>query len=80
LIALDEIYRAIATGDGVLAPNPNPTNRECPVSRGLGRALTPLIVDVEGAVEETLARSSLASILGMIEATRPRDERGEPKL
>ena len=70
VIPLSEIYHAVEPGDSVLAPNPNPTQRTCPVSSGIGRALTPIFVDVESAVEETLGRSSLADILGMIEATR----------
>ena len=66
-ISLADIYRAVAGLDGVLAPNPNPTNRTCAVSSGMSRALTPIIVDVEEAVERTLARVTVAEVLGMIE-------------
>lgn len=74
-IILADLYRAVEGGDGVLAPNPNPTNRACPVSSGMSRALTPIFVDVEVAVEETLGRVTLADVLGMIEPTHgaPRD-------
>lgn len=76
-IPLVEIYHAVERGEGLLAPNPNPTQRTCPVSSGIGRALTPIFVDVESAVEETLGRTSLADILGMIEATRPAVRSGQ---
>lgn len=69
-IPLAEIYQAVDAGDGLLAPNPNPTNRACPVSSFIGRALTPIFVDVDAAVEDTLARSTLADVVGVVDATR----------
>lgn len=77
VITLADIYRAVEGGDGVLAPNPNPTNRICAVSSGMNRALTPIFVDVEEAVEQTLARVTLADVLGMIEPPHATAQAGQ---
>jgi len=66
-ISLAEIYRAVEGGAApVLAHNPNPPNRGCPVSSSMRDALTPVFAGVDAAVEEALERTSLADVVARV--------------
>ncbi len=80
-IPLSTVYRAVegvgAAGGGggpahggpshgVLAPNPNPPNRRCPVSCAVPRALAPVFAAVEDAVDQALGRTTLADIVAQV--------------
>lgn len=65
-IALLEIYRAVEDDGSVLAYNPHPPNRSCPVSCGIRGALAPVFGAVEDAVARTLGTATLADVLDRI--------------
>jgi Rrf2 family protein len=65
-IALLEIYRAVEDDGGILAFNPNPPNRRCPVSCGIKGALAPVFGAVEDALAHTLGKATLAAVLDRI--------------
>jgi DNA-binding IscR family transcriptional regulator len=75
-ISLAAVYRAVARGPaeggdgvlahGVLAPNPNPPNRRCPVSCAVPRALAPVFAAVEDAVDQALGRTTLADVVAQV--------------
>jgi Rrf2 family protein len=69
-VPLAAVYRAVAGGsaaaDGVLAPNPNPPNRRCPVSCAVPRALAPVFAAVDDAVEQALGRTTLADVVAQV--------------
>jgi|HubBroStandDraft_2_1064218.scaffolds.fasta_scaffold229619_2 Rrf2 family protein len=64
-ITLDQIYRAVETDAGVFAlrPNGNPT---CPVNKWMKDLLTPIFGAAETAVETTLRRTTLGSLVETI--------------
>jgi Rrf2 family protein len=70
-IPLSAVYRAVEGLDrglahGVLAPNPNPPNRRCPVSCAVPRALGPVFAAVEDAVDQALGRTTLADVVAQV--------------
>ena len=65
-IPLLEIYRAVEDDGSVLAYNPNPPNRSCPVSCGIKGALAPVFGAVQDAVTHTLGKATLADVLDRI--------------
>lgn len=65
-IALLEIYRAVEDDGSVLAYNPNPPNKSCPVSCGIKGALAPVFGAVDDAVARTLDKATLADVLDRI--------------
>ena len=65
-IALLQIYRAVEDEGSVLAYNPNPPNRSCPVSCGIKDALAPVFGAVDDAVALTLGKATLKDVLDRI--------------
>ena len=65
-IPLLEIYRAVEDDGSVLAYNPNPPNRSCPVSCGIKDALAPVFGAVDDAVAHTLGKATLKDVLDRI--------------
>ena len=63
-ITLDQIHKAVDEGD-VLALRPG-INKRCPVSREMHGLLTPVFTAASQAVEKTLAKTSLATLVEAI--------------
>jgi Rrf2 family protein len=69
-IPLVAVHRALEAdaGRGVLAHNPNPPNRRCPVSCAMRDALTPVFAAVDDAVGRALGRTTLADVVAQVRA------------
>jgi len=65
-IPLLDIYRAVEDDGTVLAFNPNPPNKSCPVSCGIKGALAPVFGAVQDAVAHVLGEATLADVLDRI--------------
>lgn len=65
-VALLEIYRAVEHDGSILAFNPKPPNKSCPVSCGIKGALAPVFGAVEDALARTLGKATLADVLDRI--------------
>ncbi|WP_158931297.1 Rrf2 family transcriptional regulator [Acidisphaera sp. S103] len=64
-ITLDQIYRAVETETGVFALRPR-GNPNCPVDSRMKDLLTPIFGATDTAVETTLRRTTLGSLVGAI--------------
>jgi len=64
-ITLDEIYQAIEADTGIFALRPA-ENPKCPVDRRMRDLLTPILGATNQAVQATLRRTTLASLVDAI--------------
>ena len=64
-ITLDQIYKAVETDTGVFALRPN-GSPGCPVNKRMKGLLTPIFVAADTAVETTLKRTTLGSLIETI--------------
>lgn len=60
-IDLGTVYRAVESGE-VLGLHPSPPNPACPVGKGIGEVLAALFGEAERALEQTLAKTTLADV------------------
>jgi DNA-binding IscR family transcriptional regulator len=66
-IDLGTVYRAVELGE-VLALHRHPPNPACPVGRGIGPVLGAIFGEAERAMEQTLAKTTLADIAAALAA------------
>jgi Rrf2 family protein len=64
-ITLDEIHRAVETDVGVFALRPK-GNPKCPVDRQMNHLLGPIFASADSAVEKTLKKTTLSSLVKSI--------------
>ena len=64
-ITLDQIYKAVESGNGVFALRPG-GNPNCLVNRGMPGLLAPIFGTANEAVEETLRQTTLGSLVKAI--------------
>jgi len=64
-ITLDQIYQAVETGTAVFALRPR-GNANCPVASHMKALLAPIFGAADSAVEKTLKRTSLGSLVEAI--------------
>lgn len=66
-IDLGTVYRAVETGE-VLGLHRHPPNPACPVGRNIGEVLSGIFGEAERAMEQTLAKTTLADVTAALAA------------
>ncbi len=69
-IALDIVYRAIEPGAS-FSQHPHQPNQRCPVGAGIERVLDEVFASAQTALENALARRTLADVLAAMAAEAP---------
>lgn len=74
-ITLAEVYQAVET-DEPFAPHTNRPNKACPVGRCIQDALEKVFASAKAALEQELAKTSLADILESVQESCARSGKG----
>lgn len=74
-ITLAEIYLAVETDEPFASHSKRP-NQRCPVGGGIQAALEKVFASAESALQQELAKTSLANILKAVKASSSRSSKG----
>lgn len=73
-ISLAAVYRAVEAGAS-FSQHPQRPNPRCPVGAGIGRVLEEIFSSAQTALEDALARRSLADVLAAMAEETPRSRK-----
>ena len=73
-INLAEVYQAVES-DALFILPPNRANGACPVGQGIGTAMRTIVSSVQAALEQELAKTTLARVLEVVKAKPGKGQR-----